>query len=88
MERPDNPAYRDPLLRQAVQVRRTKKQEPPWHDEWSISMDAATLVELSAELLALPDPLPERLLQLRRLTEDVIAHGLGIDEGHSAAWEG
>jgi hypothetical protein len=31
--------------------------------------------------------LPPRLDQIRRLTEDVIAHGFGADEGWSAAWE-
>ncbi len=68
--------YRSPSLRHAVSVGCQQENAPPWHDLWEITMDETSLVELSAELLALPDPLPPRLHQLRRLTENVIARGL------------
>lgn len=83
---PQSPAARSEVLRLPVTVRRTKKQDPPWQDEWSISMDGVSLLELSAELLGMGD-LPPRLDQIRRLTEDVIAHGMGADERRSSAWE-
>lgn len=83
---PQSPAARSETLRLPVTVHRTKKQPPPWQDEWSISMDGPALLELSAELLGMGD-LPPRLDQIRRLTEDVIAHGMGADEGWSAASE-
>lgn len=57
-------------------VRCTHKQTPPWHDEWGILMDGWSLIALSEELMALPEPLPPRLRQLRRMTEEVISHGL------------
>jgi hypothetical protein len=71
-------------LRLPVTVRCQQRQAPPWHDLWEITMDETALVQLSAELLALPGPLPPRLHQLRRLTESVISRGL---ETHRAAWE-
>lgn len=82
----DSPEARSWSLRLGVAVRRSKKQAPPWHDEWSILMDETSLLELSAELIGMGE-LPPRLDQIRRLTEDVIAHGLGADDGWSAAWE-
>jgi hypothetical protein len=75
---------RSPTLRLPVKVRCQQEQAPPWHDLWEISMDETSLTELSAELLALPDPLPARLHQLRRLIESVVSRGL---ETHKADWE-
>lgn len=66
---------RSPTMRLPVKVHRTMRQDPPWHDQWSISMDEASLLQLSAELLALPDPLPPRLRQIRRLVEQAITSG-------------
>lgn len=77
-------SVRSDNMRLSVTVRCTFKQPPPWQDEWSVSMDAVALIQLSAELLSLPDPLPPGLHQLRRLTENVIARGL---ETHPAEWE-
>jgi hypothetical protein len=75
---------RSGTLRLPVSVRCKEKQTPPWHDLWEITMDETALTQLSAELLALPGPLPPRLHQLRRLTEDVVSRGL---ETHPATWE-
>lgn len=69
---------RSETLRLPVTVGCQHEQAPPWHDLWEITMDGASLVRLSAELLALPDPLPPGLHQLRRLTEQVIAAGLEV----------
>ncbi len=76
--------YRSPSLRLGVKVRCQLQQAPPWHDRWGITMDETSLTELSAGLLSLPDPLPPRLHQLRRLTESVISKGL---ETRQADWE-
>lgn len=81
-----SPDARSWSLRLGVHVRRLLKQNPPWHDEWAITMDETSLLELSAELLGMGD-LPPRLDQIRRLSENVIAHGLGASEGYSADWE-
>ena len=71
-------------MRLPVKVHCTMKQPPPWQDEWSVSMDAIALVQLSGELLSLPEPLPPRLRQLRRLIENVVSRGL---ETHPADWD-
>jgi hypothetical protein len=68
-------------LRLPVKVSRIQEQKPPWHDTWAISMDETSLVQLSAELLELPEPLPPRLLQLRRLVEKAVTSG-------HAQWDG
>lgn len=75
--------YRSPTLRLPVTVRCKQEQAPPWHDLWEITLDETALVELSAELLAMPDPLPPVLRLVRFLTESCIARGL---EGHPADW--
>lgn len=71
-------------MRLPVKVSCIQKQPPPWQDLWAISGDGIWLTELSAELLSLPDPLPPRLHQLRRLAENVVSRGL---ETHWADWE-
>lgn len=68
--------HRSPTLRLRTEVHCTKRQAPPWHDLWAIEMDETSLVQLSAELLSLPDPLPPYVQLIRKLTEQVIAHGL------------
>lgn len=73
---------RSPTLRLRTEVRCSQQQVPPWHDKWVIEMDETSLVQLSAELLSLPDPLPPYVRLLRRLTEQVVSHGL---ETHQAA---
>ena len=75
--------YRSPTMRLDTKVRCHHPQPPPWQDGWAIEMDATTLVELSAELLALPDPLPPHLRLIRFLTESVISRGL---ESRQADW--
>lgn len=69
-------------MRLPVTVRCIEKQPPPWQDLWGITMDAVALTQLSAELLALPDP-PARLRQIRDLIESCISKGL---ETHPADW--
>jgi len=66
---------RSDTMRLGVGVYLTDRQAPPWQDGWSVRMDGVSLLELSAELIALPDPLPPRLAQLRRLTEQAITTG-------------
>lgn len=80
-----NQAFRSGTMRLPVTVRCVKQQAPPWHDEWGILMDETSLVQLSAELLQLPDALvTPRLAQLRRLLDKVIARGL---DNHPSDWE-
>lgn len=74
-----NDTLRADSMRLPVSVRCQKQQPPPWQDLWEITGDGVWLVQLSAELLSLPDPLPPRLHQLRELTENVIARGLETD---------
>lgn len=69
-------SLRSDSMRLPVSVRIDQEQPPPWQDLWKITGDGAWLTQLSAELLSLPDPLPPRLHQLRRLTESVVARGL------------
>ena len=76
--------FRDDMMRLPVKVSCTHKQPPPWQDEWSISMDAVALTQLSGELLSLPDPLPPRLRQLRYVIEHCVSRGL---ESHPAYWD-
>jgi hypothetical protein len=79
----ENPGFRSPTLRLSVTVRCVQQQAAPWHDLWGITMDETSLLELSAELLAMGD-LPPRLDQIRRLTEKVIARGI---DSHPSDWE-
>jgi len=77
-------APRSDHMRLPVKVRCIQEQPPPWQDNWVIEMDGVALTQLSAELLSLPDPLPPRLHQLRRLIENLVSRGL---ENHPADWE-
>jgi hypothetical protein len=74
--------YRSPALRLRPEVHCSQRQAPPWHDRWAIEMDETSLTQLSAELIQLPEPLTPYLRLLRKLTEQVVAHGL---ETHQAA---